>query len=408
MRYGLYFLLVLLLVLSGCDRYVDTKNPVSAIPESPPVPTNIQVFVSAQSLSLEWTVTDMSNIAMFRIYIADTLPQNFRAIDSSVTTSTTLSNLLFDRTYYIRIAAVTPAGLEGDPSEIISAAIGYTSLIINAGAQYTIGRDVIISLNSSVPASQIILSEDPTFADAYFIPWAPERGFTLSPGDGLKVVYGRMVFSDGSESAGTLEDGIVLDTRAEIGSVSIAPSGVTFAAGNTVTFGVDAGELFGRALVSFPGVERVDLFDNGSEGDDVANDGVYHGQYVVPVNTNLFEGIVTGQFTDAAGNAALPVTASEVLNINTPPAPVNLALTLNPLNQLEFTWTVSLEPDFQSYRLYSSSTSPVLTTSTLVATIPDPLVSIYVATPNVTTRYYRIFVYDQHGAVAGSNERVYP
>ncbi|UCD64987.1 MAG: fibronectin type III domain-containing protein [Candidatus Zixiibacteriota bacterium] len=406
MKYMLLFLVVAALMLAGCDRYIDSRDPVRSVPASPPAPTNIQVEVTDQALLLDWSVSDSSNISRYRIYVSDTTPPIFRVHDSSVNSSATLTNLAIDRQYYIQIAPLNLDGVEGDRSETVSATIGYTSIVINAGAQFTRSRDVVIQVNSSAAASQVMLSEDPTFADGRFIPYAPERTFTLSLDEGLKVVYGRLIFSDGSRSGTLLEDGITLDSQAEIDSVFIRPSGVTFAVGETVTFGLDAGELFGTASVTFPGVARVDLFDNGTAGDPIANDGVYYGQYVAPVNTNLFEGTVTGAFTDAAGNSSLPGVADELLNINTPPHPVVLAATLNPLAQLEFTWTLSNEPDFQSYRLYSSPSSPVTTSSTLIANISDPAVSIYVAPPPTTTTYYRIFVFDQHDASVGSNEVV--
>lgn len=393
--------ILILSLLAGCERSIDSKDPVRSIPDPAPTPTNIQVLVNLASISMDWTVVDSSNISKYRIYVADTLPVDFRILDSTAHSAITLSNLLVNHLYYIRVVAVDLGGLEGVAAAPVSATIAYTSIVINAGAQFTTDRDVVIMVNSSAPASQVILSEDPTFADADFIPYAPERAFRLSPGDGTKIIYGRMVFSDGSVSGELLEDGIILDTQAEIDSVFIRPSGVIFSAGQTITFGLDAGDLFGEASLSFPGVVGLELFDNGTGGDNIANDGVYYGQYEVPVNTNLFHALVTGSFTDAAGNSALPVPANELLNVNTPPDPVTLARTVNAAGEAVFSWNRSLEPDFLSYRLYSSATPTVDITSTLETVINDVLVTTFVAP--TTTRYYRIFVFDQHGASAGSN-----
>ena len=154
--------------------------------------------------------------------------------------------------------------------------------------------------------------------------------------------------------------------------------------------------------MSFTGVTSLELFDNGTGGDDVASDGIYYGQYEVPVSSNLYRDLVTGVFVDGAGNEALPTPAVELLNINTPPDPVVLSLSLNVLGQFEFTWTLSQEPDFQSYRLYSGTSLPVDTNSTLVQIFPDPNVSLFVA-PQQASTIYRLYVVDQHGAVAGSN-----
>ena len=393
--------IIIIGLLAGCERTIDSKDPVRSIPDPAPTPTNIQVYVNLTSISLDWTVTDSSNIAKYRIYVADTLPVDFRVLDSVTNSTITLSNLLVNHLYYFQVVAVDRGGLEGVAAAPVSATIGYTSVLINGGAPYTTERDATIMLNSSVTASQVILSEDPTFADADYISFAPERGFRLSAGDGEKVVYARIVFTDGSISGELLDDSIILDSQAEIDSVFIRPSGVIFAAGQTITIGLDAGDLYGEASVSFPGVEGLELFDNGTGGDDVATDGVYYGQYEVPVNSNLFQAIVTGSFTDAAGNSALPTPANELLNINTPPAPVTLARTVNVDGEAVFSWNLSLEPDFLSYRLYSSATPTVDVTSLLETVINDPLVTVFV-TPT-STRYYRVFVFDQHGASAGSN-----
>ncbi len=403
-KYISLILIVLISLTAGCERTIDSKDPVRSIPVPAPTPTSIQVLVNTASISLDWTVSDSSNISKYRIYVADTLPVDFRLHDSSTSSAATLTNLLINQLYYFQIVAVDLGGLEGVAAAPVSATIGYSSIPINGGAQYTTSRDVTIIVNSSAPASQVILSEDPAFSDATFIPYAPERSFTLSPGDGTKIVYGRLVFVDGSMSGDLLEDAIILDTQAEIDSVFIRPSATIFAPGATVTFGLDAGgELFGQASVSFTGVTGLDLFDNGTNGDNIANDGVYYGQWEVPVNANLYRAVVTGSFTDAAGNAALPVSGNELLNVNTPPDPVDLALTVNVLGEYAFSWTRSLEPDFQSYRLYSSTTPTVTTASTQVAIVTDRLISLYVAPAPGTPLYYRIFVFDQHGASAGSN-----
>ena len=403
MKKYLLLLLAVTIVAAGCDREIE-RDPVRSVPSPLPVPTAIQVMVNQLTLELDWTVSDSAGISRYRIYVADTLPQDFRVHDSTTNTSAQLTGLGQNRLYYFYIASVAPGGLESDRSQIFSATIGYTSLVINNGAQFTQTRDVIIQVNSSAPASQVILSEDSTFADANYIPWAPERSFTLTPGDAAKLIYGRLIFTDGSQSGQLLEDGITLDSQADIDSVFYQPRGTVFQVGDTITFGLTTGELFGRAQVSFTGVSRVDLFDNGTMGDNLSNDGIYHGIWVVPVNTNLFQDMVIGDFTDAAGNTALTVTSNDLLNANTPPLAVDLNL-IPPTDSARFQWNQSFEPDFDSYRIYSSTTPTVDTNSTLLAIISNPLPPTpwYGVVAPATLTYYRVFVFDQHGAATGSN-----
>ncbi len=408
MKIYLPFIFVLVLVVSGCDRTIDSKDPVASFPEATPAPYDVQVLVNSQTVDLEWEISDSSNIARYRLYVAEIEPVDFRLYDSTTNSSATLSGLVANRLYYIKIASVSTDGIEGRASEPVPVTVGHASITISSDAEFTNSRSVRVQINTSVTALQVLLSEDAGFADADFVAYAAERTFTLSEGDGTKTVFARLVFADGSESGEVLSDEIILDTRAQINSVFYSPSGIVFEAGETITFGLDAGELSGRASVSFTGVSGLRLYDDGVGGDDVAADGVYHGRYVVPVGANLFEAVVNGSFTDAAGNTALTMQGDELLNINTPPEAVELVL-VDGTDSVRFQWTGSAEPDFASYQIYSAANSSVDLADTRVAIIneelpPSPWFAI-AAPPGPI--YYRIYVFDQHGASAGSNVVLY-
>ena len=71
--------------------------------------------------------------------------------------------------------------------------------------------------------------------------------------------------------------------------------------------------------------------------DNIASDGIYFGWFIVPVNLDLYNGAVTGNFTDRAGNRAAAVTSSDLLNINSPSLPTTMTGYLTPNNR--WNWT---------------------------------------------------------------------
>jgi hypothetical protein len=251
-----------------------------------------------------------------------------------------------------------------------------------------------------------MLSEDSTFADASFVSFtgAP-ASFTLSEGDGVKTVYARLQFSDGSRSGELLQDDIILDTHAAVDSVFFTPVGVTFSPGDTVLFGLDAGETGGEASASFTGVSRINLYDDGTNGDPIEGDGIYRGRWVVPVDFTLYNGVVTGSFQDRAGNSALPVTAQQVLNVNSPPQPVTLSAAPLSTFEIVLSWTKSNSADFASYRIYRSTNAAVSESSELVTTITNVNTTGYTDDDlnDNTTYYYRVFVYNNSNLSSGSN-----
>jgi fibronectin type 3 domain-containing protein len=95
--------------------------------------------------------------------------------------------------------------------------------------------------------------------------------------------------------------------------------------------------------------------------------------------------------------------------VNDPPAPVALAQPIQNASGLRLTWSQSLDLDFHSYRLYRATASPVdtaTTTSSLLIVLNTSLVTEHNdlrVKPNIEY-YYRVFVFDRFGLVAGSNE----
>ncbi len=207
---------------------------------------------------------------------------------------------------------------------------------------------------------------------------------------------------------------VLLDTQAAIREVGHDAAGRILQPGDQVLFWVDAGEAGGTASVDIGTVHPgIGLYDDGTHGDNLASDGIYKVRYTVQASDEVVQAQVIGHFTDRVGNVALPQAAAAPITINAPPPPVTLAQpgwTDVTSRAVRLRWTASTIPDFKDYRLYRKTSPNVDTLSTLVATITTIGADSVVYTdrdPSLvhgTRYYYKVFVRDAFGAVAGSNE----
>ena len=403
--------LLLALLATSCERFIDSRDPVRSMPTEGAVPTNLQVTPNSGTVRLTWDIDDPSNVSRYRVYAGEVRPDGepvYTLRDSTSETEITLEGLQINQEYAFRVAAVLRSGLEWDRSSVVYAYVSYLSISISGGAEYTRSRTVAVTANTPTSVTHVMLSEDSTLAGAEFLPLTgSSRSFTLSPGDGTKWIYARLQFGDGAVSGETLRDSIVLDTRAEISGVSFDPpqNGEYFTEGEVVTFFVDADETDGAARVGFPGVSRVNLLDDGLGADPLANDGVYTGTWTIPNNFTVSNGDVTGNFSDAAGNSAASMVAVTPLTIYTTPLPVTVSALGISGTEITLAWTESVSGNFAAYRIYRSATSTVTEASTLVTTITEIDTTSFTedALAPGTTYYYRVYVYDISGLTAGSN-----
>ncbi|MCB2202110.1 fibronectin type III domain-containing protein [bacterium] len=390
----------------SCSRYVDSTDPVRSLPEAPPVPSSVLAQLNSRSVTLSWEVPNGSAVSQYRVYYTTDTTAGFAVKDSTTERSIVIGGLALNREYFFQVAAVDGNGLEGERSITVSAVTALLSLTVNGNDQYTNSRDVSVQLIANNAASHVYLSEDSTFDDAIAQSFSSQRSFTLSSGDGIKRVYGRFIFLDGSESQQPLSDSIILDTRAQIDSVWYLPTGVsTFSAGDTIQFFVDAAEVDGEADISLTGLDPIRLFDDGTNGDQDAADGVYSAEWIVPGDVTLNSGSVVGEFTDAAGNDA-DLLSSLTLTIFSAPLPVQLTL-VESLSSYEvsLTWSQAASADFASYRIYRSESNTVGDADDLLTTITSRSTVTYTDTTvdANTDYYYRVYVRNSLGMTAPSN-----
>lgn len=395
------------LIFISCDRYIDSEDPIRSLPVDGPNLTVLNAQLNNGSVQLSWEIVDpMSEVVSFRVYISESEFDDFSLFDSTSNTKITLTGLKINTTYFFYVIPVYTGGVEGEASETVSALLSYLTMGISNNKEYTNNRDVTVNITAPSTTTHMMLSEDSTFVDVSFKFFSFQKSFNISSDDdGLKTIFARLQFSDGSTSGEILSDDIILDTKVRIDSVFFLFSDSTFVSGDTIVFGMDAKEEDGHASIFFPGMNRLELNDNGQEYDNIADDGIYYGWYVVPANFDLFDGVVTANFTDRANNRAAAVTSFKGLNINTPVDPVTLSSYINASSDsIYFNWTNSTASDFVNYRLFKDTLNSVVDTNDIVIyEIFDNSTNNFVYPINTGMNWYRIYVYDRHGSFAGSN-----
>jgi fibronectin type 3 domain-containing protein len=157
--------------------------------------------------------------------------------------------------------------------------------------------------------------------------------------------------------------------------------------------------------VNITEIGSLKLFDNGSNGDAVALDGIYELDYTIPPLTEVNDATVTASFTDRAGNRAPQKKLPFIITIANPPQTPELTAIGSGEDQIELSWFIPYLNDFDQYRLYRSETSAVDENSHLVTSITVQNNTTYTDTdlePG-TTYYYRVYIYDRSGLSSASN-----
>lgn len=397
---------LLLVLLAGCERHIESKDPVRSLPGEPPAPVNVVASLADRSVRLTWEVSDSSNVVRFRIYRSPAGEEDYTLHDSTTSYTRLVSGLPLNQAIDLQVRAVSDRGVEGRGSAPVSVIVALLSITVSNNDEYTNSRNVQIQLNAPSTVEYVELSEDSTFAGSSPVPFSAQRSFTLSPTDGVKRVFARFTFEDGSMSDGVIADNIILDQYARVNDVYFAPLTGAFTTGDTIQFFVDAdGEIGGEATVSFGSVNDLLLNDGGVSPDVAADDGIYSGRYVVPIQVTMNGAEVRGTFTDAAGNVADGVSSTP-LNIEAAPLAVQIS-SVDAISswQIQVRWTQSGSGDFASYRLYRATTNSVSDASTLITTVNSASTVTYTdTTVDATTEYfYVVYVVDGSGLRTPSN-----
>lgn len=407
----LYAIFIATLFFIACDKKPSGIEIIQNI-TFPDPPKTVRVVVGDGQVRLEWSAVTGDSVVWYKIYRSERPQGMFFLLDSTKKTVYIDRRVQNGLTYYYQVSVVNKDGLESTKTAPVVAVPSVFAIAIENGAQFTGSRNVNIIANAPENTALIMLSNDSSFASAVWEPFQVNLSWTLSFGDGIKTVYAKFRSNAGVESYPPAKDDIILDTQAIIHSVTEDTKGQPKRAGDTIHFTLDAREPDGKAFVSIVGgPQRIKLFDDGTNGDKVANDGVYEIDYIVPEDVDVFQAKVKGEFIDRVQNVANVAFAETQITILKPPAPVTLfqpILVNDGKTAIKLSWSLSKDrADFAAYSVYQS-TSPGVTDSNgvLINVINDINTTTTIASGlKPGTRYYfRVYVTDVTGLKAASNE----
>jgi fibronectin type 3 domain-containing protein len=177
-----------------------------------------------------------------------------------------------------------------------------------------------------------------------------------------------------------------------------------------VHFVLEAGEAGGAARLDLPGLfTALMLFDDGSNGDRAAGNGVYERDYMLPAVGNIAAAILTGRFTDDAGNEAAALNGARTFTLRRSPDPValvepaTLAVPPDPA-AVTLRWTQAAASEFTAYQVFRSESMPVDSTARLVGTVTNRSAPQFADTDVIEGRqyFYRVYVVNAVGLQRGS------
>ena len=381
-----------------------------------PAPTRVIVKLSNGLVDLAWFFADTSLIKEYRVYRKDENEAGFRRIAATRLQQYRDDLLVNGKRYEYQIAAVSKTNVEGEHSKTVSAVPAIYSLLVSGGASYTNRRSITITITAPQNTVLMMLANDSLFTGAQWESFKTTRTWELTFGDGPKTVYARFRNADDQEILKPVKSEIILDTIATIQFVDEDSKGKNLAAPDKLHIRLNAGEIKGTAKADIYDIANntngqelnIRLYDDGTNGDQTPDDGIYETDYFVRRGLEVLNAYVYGYFTDAAENVAPRATAVSRVTIQTPPLPVILqepTIIANNPTALSLRWTPNTDNDFIIYQIRRSRNFIVSLSSILVASFNDQKINTYTDNdlePN-TEYFYRVYVFDTAGNNSGSN-----
>lgn len=400
----LFFLTFLLLI--GCERKIDSPTSPDENFFIPPTPKEVILKVGDRRIDLSWSIDDTTGVGGYKIYRADSSGVSPTLYDSTLINQYADRSVSNGREYFYQLSAVDKKGFEGYRSRIVSARPNLYGIIINENRKLTNSLNVTLRLIAPAFTSYMLLGNDSLFSGSSWENFSSTRSWVLESGDGEKTVYVKYKDQDGNETSSFYQDKIILDTKAQILDLTEDTQGEIKTPGDVIHFRLESGEIFGNATVDLGSLTNIKLYDDGSNGDQTPQNGIYELDYTIPLSTEMENALLIGHFRDEADNQAPSFTAPVKVTIQSPPSPVIL---FSPSSATQSTltlyWTQNQDNDFYSYRIYRGRTGFVDKDSLLVSTILTRTVTNHTDTglSSGTIYYYRVYVYDKSGLYSASN-----
>lgn len=399
------------LALISCTKKPTAPNTNAK--DFPGQPFGLLLVIGDQQVELSWAIDNAAKVKNYRVYRREASETVYLLIDSTTATRYTDRLVRNGQTYAYQISAVSRSGAEGLRSTAASATPNVYALRINDGLGYTDSALVTLVIKAPLTTELMLIGNDSLFTGSAWQPYESTIPWTLTSVDGKKTVYAKFRDRDGNETKGRISASIILDTIALIARVTESTNGKATQSDSVIHFTLVANEPFGEARVNIDGgPQGLQLYDNGTNGDKLRDNGVYELDYVVPDDIEVTQARVRGVFTDRVGNVAVSVTAATKVTILKAPDPVNVFQPTPVGSQqsiLRFSWTTSAEADFANYSIYRSTTPNFIATPGLLL----DRVSVQSTTTyndNTVTAgvdyYYQVRVFDTSGLASKSSNEV--
>ena len=408
-RLGMLVSAFLVLFVGGCFEDID-EAPLVLPSETVPAPHGLAARVGDRTVTLSWEPVE--GAVGYRVYRSVDVSGNGSLLASPADTFCVDADVQNGRSYFYSVSTVGAQRLEGERSAEIMASPALFGVMIEGGAVYTGSRSVTLRITAPATTALMMIANTPSLSGGRWESFSAARSWQLGGGEGPNAVYAKMRDASGAESP-IVGDTISLDTFARITDIAITPVMAAYAPASVAHFAleVEGNEAGGTAIVGFGGsTETVTLSDDGDGGDRTAGDGVYETDYRFPSSLRGVDIIVAGAFTDRVGNEAPLFESPERISFTDPPEAVKLLGAVDStISDITIRWVPSHEEHFQCYRLYRDTKTGVTENPSLLvrqlynidqSSYPDGELSEGVR------YYYRIFVVNDLGESAGSNEVV--
>jgi fibronectin type 3 domain-containing protein len=405
---------IALTALCVCSTY--EPAPFEAAAGFLPPPNKVVVKVGNGVIDLSWFYEDTSLVKEYRVYRLEDGERSFRRIAATRSLFCRDDQLTNGIRYQYQIAALSKSNVEGEHSKTVAATPSIYSILLAGGAKYTNARTITVTVTAPQNTALMMLSNDASFPNASWEPFAATRAWGLTFGDGAKMVYAKFRTADDQEINQASSAGIILDTVSTVQFLEEDSRGKNLTAPDKLHIRLGAGEVMGKATAEIYDVANsingqepdIRLYDDGTNGDRIPDDGIYETDYFIRQGLETINAYVYGTFTDAAGNVSPRATAPSRVTIQSPPMAVVLqepTILAGEATSLSLRWTPNTDNDFVSYQLRRSLNYIVSTSSVLVKEFVDADMTNFVDSglAPATTYYYRVYVYDTAGNNSGSN-----
>ena len=285
----------------------------------PGQPSSLKISLGDGVVVLIWSHPQAGEIDIFNIYRQSSTDTTFIKIDSTKALTYTDINVNNASLYTYAVVAVKN-GFES--ARTISRPVSPTifGVFINSGNEFTNSRSVELTLIAPQGTAFMQISNEPSFPDSQWETFSPAKTWTLTENDGEKTVSAKFRDADDNESFEPATDTIVLDTKAVIIEFTENTGGQPKSAGEIIHFILNAGETNGTAFVDIGDAQRnIPLFDDGTSGDDIEDDGVYKRNFQIPSALEVASVKITARFHDRVGNVAQPLESEGSVTIQNPP-----------------------------------------------------------------------------------------